>query len=201
MNFLAHAYLAGDSADDRVGGMMGDFVKGHLPGALPEALAAGVRLHRRIDVFADAHPAFRRSRARISAARRRYAGVIVDMYYDHFLAAHWAQFHPQPLEQFAAETYALLAERAPLLPPRLVAILPRMRGDDWLSAYRSADAVALALDRMASRLRRDNPLGGAGDELYRDRAGFEADFFDFIAAASAFAARHRAERDRFSAAE
>lgn len=194
MNFLAHAYLAGDSPTDRLGGLIGDFVKGPLPAGLPAEIAAGVRLHRQIDVFADGHPAFRRSRERVSPVRRRVAGVMVDMFYDHFLARHWARFHAWPLEHFSAAMYALMAEHDAILPPRLVQILPRMRDADWLASYRSAATIELALDRMALRLRRANPLTGAGAELRADYAGFEADFFEFIAAAESFAAHCRTQR-------
>lgn len=194
MNFLAHAWLAGDAEADRLGGLMGDFVKGPLPAGLPPDVAEGVRLHRRIDVFADTHPAFMRSRARVSPERRRVAGVMVDMFYDHFLARHWERFHPAPLESFSTAMYALMAGHDAILPPRLALILPRMRESDWLASYRSAENVAFALDRIATRLRRENPLTGSGEELLADYAGFEADFFEFIAAAQAFAARQRAAR-------
>ena len=194
MNFLAHAWLAGESPADRLGGLMGDFVKGMLPAGLPPDVAEGVRLHRRIDVFAETHPAFQRSRARVSPERRRVAGVMVDMFYDHFLARHWDRFHGVPLEHFSAAMYALMEANGGLLPPRLAAILPRMRESDWLGSYRSADVIAMALDRMAHRLRRANPLTGSGAELFADYAGFEADFFEFIAAAEAFAADCRARR-------
>jgi acyl carrier protein phosphodiesterase len=194
MNFLAHALLAGDAPADRLGGLIGDFVKGPLPAGLPPDVAAGVALHRAIDVFADAHPAFRRSRARVSAERRRVAGVMIDMFYDHFLARHWPLFAAEPLEDFAARMYRLMGEHAALLPPRLALILPRMRDDDWLSAYRSADAIAAALERIALRLRRTNTLAGSGEELLRHYAAFEADFFDFIADARRFTAMQRAAR-------
>ena len=86
MNFLAHALLAGETPALIVGGVVGDWVKGVLPGALPAHLAQGVALHRAIDVFAETHPAFCASRARMSLARRRYAGVLVDIFYDLLLA-------------------------------------------------------------------------------------------------------------------
>lgn len=191
MNFLAHAFLAGADPADRLGGLMGDFVKGPLPAGLPADIAAGVRLHRQIDVFAESHPAFRRSRARVSAPRRRVAGIMVDMFYDHFLARDWELFAPQPLEAFSAEMYALLAAHAAILPPRLAQILPRMRADDWLASYRAPEIIELALDRMASRLRRANPLGGSGAELCLDYAGYEADFREFIGAAQGFVATLR----------
>jgi acyl carrier protein phosphodiesterase len=183
MNYLAHALLAGDHPADRIGGVIGDFVKGPLdplPAGLGPGLAAGVMLHRRIDSFADTHPAFLRSRGRVSAARRRVAGVMVDMFYDHFLARHWAQFSEQALGDFTADTYRMIAAHPEPLPPSFGPVFERMRAHDWLASYRDVAVVALALDRMAEfRLRRPNPLA--------TYAGLEADFLDFLPDARAFA--------------
>ncbi|NMG03194.1 ACP phosphodiesterase [Azoarcus taiwanensis] len=187
MNFLAHAWLAGDDPAHQLGGLMGDFVKGPLPAGLPTDIAAGVALHRRIDVFADGHPAFCRSRGRISPARRRAAGILVDMFYDHFLALHWSDFHPEPLPAFTARMYALMDAHHRMLPPRLAGQLPSMRKDDWLASYRSAEIVAFALDRMSSRLSRPEMLLGGAAELEKHYAGFEADFFEFVVDAKSFA--------------
>jgi acyl carrier protein phosphodiesterase len=194
MNFLAHALLAGSRPADRLGGILGDFVKGPLPAGLPPDVAAGVALHRRIDSYADRHPAFRRSRSRVSPARRRYAGIMVDLFYDHFLARHWERYHPQALANFAAEIYELLGAHAALLPPRLAQILPLMRGQDWLASYRWADQVAGALDRMAvRRFTRPNGLAGAGADLGAAYAGFEADFAEFFPDALGYAQAMRVE--------
>ncbi len=192
MNFLAHAFLAGPDPALRLGGMLGDFVKGPLPAGLPPAVAAGVRLHRRIDSFADAHPAFRRSRARVSPLRRRCAGIMVDLFYDHFLARHWADYCDEALAEFTAAAYALLAAHGDLLPPALVRILPYMREQDWLASYVSLEATALALDRIAERrLSRPARLAGAGSELRAAYAGFEEDFRAFLPDAQDFANKFR----------
>lgn len=180
MNFLAHAFLAGDDPALRVGGLIGDFVKGPLPAGLAADLADGVRLHRRIDSWAETHPAFRRSRARMDGTRRRCAGILVDMFYDHFLAVHWGRHHGRGLAEFTAETYALVAGRAAELPDRFARLFPRMRAMDWLAGYRETASVGEALDRMATRLTRPDQLAGGVGELLRDYAGFEADFDDFI---------------------
>ncbi|HEX9178819.1 MAG TPA: ACP phosphodiesterase [Burkholderiales bacterium] len=195
MNFFAHAYLAGPDPADRLGGMLGDFVKGPLPAGLPGAVAAGVSLHRRIDSFADTHSAFRASRARVSAERRRYSGIMIDLFYDHFLARHWAEFSAEPLEDFTAGTYALLARHATLLPPRLAQVFPYMRREDWLRSYRELASVGEALDSMSRhRLTRPNPLAGAARELEADYAAFERDFRSFLPDALAFAGRTREAR-------
>lgn len=207
MNFLAHAYLGGEVAEHRLGGFLGDFVKGPLEpasGGLPAKVLAGVELHRRLDSFAETHPAFCRSRERISPARRRVAGIMVDLFYDHFLARDWAEWSalaagdlPRGLAQFSSSLYAQAEALGPALPQRLAAILPRMRGDDWLASYREPEIIALALDRMAQRFTRPSArmaLCGAGAELLQDYAGFAADCRAFLPDAQAFARRWRQAR-------
>lgn len=194
MNYLAHALLAGDDPADRLGGVIGDFVKGPLPAGLPAEVAAGVALHRAIDTYADRHPAFQRSRARVSPERRRVAGIMIDMFYDHFLTVHWARFHAEPLPQFTAGVYALMGEHQNLLPPRLITLYPYMRDDDWLASYRSATVIGHALDRMSARLTRTDLLTGSGVELLDSYEGYEADFLAFLPDAVAFAAGWRTGR-------
>ena len=89
MNYLAHLYLAGESDDSRLGNILGDFVKGNAAGRYPPAILRGIMMHRKVDRFADHHPQSRSARQLISPARRRFAGVIVDICYDHFLSVHW----------------------------------------------------------------------------------------------------------------
>jgi acyl carrier protein phosphodiesterase len=175
--------------------LLGDFIKGPVPDTLPSRVADGVRLHRAIDSYAESHPAFRASRSRVSPTRRRVAGIMVDMFYDHFLARHWTEYQPEEaLEDFTARQYALLAGLGADLPDRLARILPAMRADDWLASYREIESVAAALDRMASRLTRANPLPGAGEELLAEYAGFEADFRVFIIDARRYADDWRRSR-------
>jgi acyl carrier protein phosphodiesterase len=154
-----------------------------------------VELHRRIDSFADTHPAFRQSRARVSPERRRYSGIMIDLFYDHFLALHWESFSDEPLEGFAAGVYALMAAHEALLPQRLGRILPLMRSQDWLAGYRAPEAIATALDRMAvHRMTRPNRLAGSGIELEARYREFEQDFQAFLPDAASFAAAFRRSR-------
>ena len=195
MNFLAHALLAGDNDADRIGGLLGDFVKGLLPAGLPPALASGVALHRAIDSFADRHPAFITSRRRISGERRRLSGVLVDLFYDHLLARDWPDYGPGTLENYTHRLYAALDDYAGELPEKAREIADLMRTNDWLCAYRNVAAVGQAIDRMSIyRLRRANPLAGGIEEFSADADGFEADFRRFLPDALAFAADWRNAR-------
>ena len=191
VNYLAHALLAGPDPDSRLGGLLGDFVKGtpaSFDPRLPPGVVAGIALHRQIDRYADTHPAFQASRGRVSALRRRYAGVMINMFYDHFLALGWSRYCDQPLDEFAAETYALLADHALLLPPRLRGMLPHMREQNWLVSYACAAGIGTALDGISRhRLTRPNPLAGGVEELLSNYADLETDFGTFMDAAVAFA--------------
>lgn len=192
MNFLAHALLAGDEPALIVGGVVGDWIKGTLPGALPADLARGVALHRAIDAHAETHPAFCLSRTRISSPRRRYAGVLVDMYYDHLLAREWTQHHVQPLSGFCQDIYRHIEQRMSDLPEESHPALRMMAREDWLSSYARVEGVADVLARMSHRARQPNPLSGGMSEFLENAAGFEQDFHVWLADARAFCEQWRA---------
>jgi acyl carrier protein phosphodiesterase len=180
VNFLAHAYLAGSSDHAIVGSLMGDFVKGPLRDRYGAEITHALALHRRIDTYTDSHHVVRQSRRRVSPPRRRFAGILVDMFYDHFLARHWDEYNDMPLERFAARVYAALREHHALLPERLQAIAPRMAATDWLASYRHVEAVGFALDRMGQRLKRGNALLRSSEELLANYDAFDADFHTFF---------------------
>ena len=181
LNYLAHVYLAGPQVTDRVGGLLGDFVKGPLPCGLPPDLASGVALHRFIDRYTDQHPVFMRSRQRISPSRRRFSGVMIDLIYDHFLARHWRSFCDEPLLRFTQEFYLSLEDYRDWLPASLLAILERMRQRNWLAAYADLAVIGRALDQIGThRIQRTNTLVGSLSELEAHYAELEQDFWDFI---------------------
>lgn len=176
MNFLAHALLAGRTPALVVGGVAGDWIKGTLPAGLPEDLARGVALHRAIDAFAETHPAFCASRARMSPGRRRYAGVLVDIFYDHLLARDWARYHDETLAGYCAAVYCQIAERRDDLPPSAHHALELMAREDWLQSYARVEGIADVLVRMSRRARQPNPLVGAEVDFVAAAEGFENDF-------------------------
>ena len=186
MNFLAHALLAGDEPALIVGGVVGDWIKGALPAGSPDDLARGVALHLAIDSHAETHPAFRQSRSRVFAPRRRYAGVLVDMFYDHLLARDWATIHRQPLNEFCAEVYRLIECRMDDLPVASHGALRMMAREDWLSGYANIDGIAAVLVRMSRRARQPNPLAQGELEFLADSAGYERDFYLWLDDARAF---------------
>lgn len=189
MNFLAHALLAGDAPALIVGGVVGDWIKGSLPGSLPGDLAKGVALHRAIDSHAESHPAFRQSRSRVSADRRRYAGVLVDVFYDHLLARNWAALHRQPLDEYCATVYRLIKDRLNDLPVSAHPGLALMAKEDWLSSYAQIEGITDVLARMSRRARQPNPLANGEQEFLADTEGFAGDFWAWLDDAREFSER------------
>ena len=192
MNFLAHALLAGDTPALIVGGVVGDWIKGPLPAGLPDDLAKGVALHRAIDHFAESHPAFCRSRTRVSAARRRYAGVLVDVFYDHLLARNWAAIHQQPLVEYCEAVYALIEARLHDLPASAHPALMLMAQEDWLTSYAQIEGITDVLARMSRRARQPNPLTNGEQEFLADVDGFTGDFYEWLADTREFCRQWRA---------
>ena len=196
MNHLAHAFLSDGTTASVLGSLMGDFVKGPLDDRYAPDVTRGLLLHRRVDSYTDGHPIVAGSRARIGRERRRFAGILVDMFYDHFLALHWMRFADVPLEQFTARVYTILLEHRSMLPDRLQLVAPYMTQGDWLGSYREVDAIGMALDRMGQRLKRGNALLGSGDELRKHYAALEHDFLAFFPDVVRFAKQIREEMKR-----
>ena len=192
MNYLAHLYLSEPNDDAWLGSLLGDFVKGPLDGRYGEDITRAIALHRKIDSFTDAHPVVLRSKSRVSADRRRYAGIMIDMFYDHFLAKYWHEFRDEPLGEFSARIYAILGQRHALLPERLQQMAPHMAQWNWLGSYAEVGSICTALNRMGQRLTRENRLLNSTDELVANYEQLEADFRAFLPEVLRFARSHDA---------
>lgn len=183
MNYLAHVFVSHDTPDAIVGAMLGDFVKGRVINGWNEDVRAAILLHRAIDRYTDRHPLTRASCSLVSAERRRFAGILVDVFYDHFLARHWSRLHPSSLPAFTQTVYAALWPRRAQFPPRMQRILPWMIRDDWLASYAEIAAVDAALNGMARRFRyseRANALASGVSELECNYAALETNFLAFV---------------------
>lgn len=187
MNYLFHLYLSGDDPDILTGNFMGDFVKGRLDDSYPPLLRRGIELHRRIDSFAQSQPQFTRSRLRLSREFGLYRGILVDLFYDHFLSVTWSDWSAEPLTDYLHRVRRIVEGNSSCLPERLQGLLPVIF-DDMIPSYREAEGVGRALARMSKRVKRQNPLAGGGMELTRHYEGLHEDFLGFLPAARAFAA-------------
>lgn len=180
MNYLAHLYLAEDSPESLLGSMMGDFVKGAIGDRYPPKIKRGIELHRKIDAYTDSHPMTLDSRHLYSPARRRFAGIIVDLCYDHLLYRHWSEFSDLNLSQFISRVYDILMTHRAGLPARMEAMVPVMIREDWLGSYRDLIGVEKALRRLSVRVTNGDRLLGAVEEIKRHYLKLEANFLMFF---------------------
>ena len=148
MNYLAHLYLAKDSTDAMIGSILGDFVKGSGKEQYPDKIKKGIELHRKIDSYTDSHPVTQASRRLYRPPWRRFAGIIVDLCYDHYLYRHWSKYSDAALTAFIQSAYEILNTHQAMLPERLRVMIPFMICDDWLGSYRDLSGVEQALKRL-----------------------------------------------------
>ena len=177
MNYLAHLYLSEKSPESLLGNLMGDFIKGSINNRdYSKTIAKGIKLHRQVDTYTDSHEIFLRSKRIISPMNRRYAGMIIDVFYDHFLAKCWSDYSEQPLPEFAAEVYKVLEDYHQLLPERLQKIVPKIVAENWLMSYAEVEIIEEVLTRLSARIKRKNNLAMAAEDL---RANYERLLSDF----------------------
>ena len=164
MNYLAHLHLGGQRPGQLLGSLYGDFVKGRLQGQFDPEIEAAIQLHRSIDVFTDRHPLVDIALSRFSVTRRRYAGIVLDVFFDHCLARDWTLYADQPLALFTSDVYRVLSSE-PQLPERLAQIAPHMVANDWLGSYEDFEVLAQVLRGISRRLTKPEELAGAMQEL------------------------------------
>ena len=180
MNYLAHLYLADDSPESIVGNLLGDFLKGQGTEGYCDEIKKGIRLHQNVDTYTDSHPIVRESKRLISPANRRYAGILVDVFYDHFLAKNWLNYSTVSLQDFTVKVYNILQSYQEILPASLKRGLPQMITKNLLMSYAEISGINMALQRLSLRLKRENNLGTAKEELVANYENFEVNFSQFF---------------------
>jgi len=180
MNFLAHIYLSGDSDLIKIGNFMADGVRGNKYLELHSEIQKGVVLHRTIDTFTDAHPVFRQSTKRLHANYHHFSGVIVDVFYDHFLAKNWSLYSDEKLEVYVANFYDSLSTHHDLLTEKAQMMKPYMIEQNWLLSYQTIDGIEKILSQMDNRIKRESNLRFSVQELKLFYNEFEADFTIFF---------------------
>lgn len=180
MNFLAHLYLSQSPPELMVGNFIGDFVKGKAFENYPETIRQGIILHREIDTFTDDHVWVKKSKRRLVTKYRHYAAVIVDMFYDHFLASQWHNYHDQPLEQFAAGVYSTIQDFWELLPDKARYMLPYMIEQNWLLSYATTSGINRALSGLSRRSRFTSHMEKATEDLEADYEAYKEEFTAFF---------------------
>lgn len=176
MNFLAHIHLSGENEFIKIGNFMADGVRGKQYENFPQEIQKGILLHRAIDTFTDAHPLFRQSTKKLHSRYHHYAGVIVDMYYDHFLAKNWSDYHPESLAIYSEKFYQSLLENHSILTSKTQHLLPYMMEYNWLVNYQSVPGLEGILSQMDRRTKNQSLMRFATEELVAHYDEFEAEF-------------------------
>ncbi len=187
MNFLAHLYLSGNDPKVMVGNFIGDFVRGRdLKEQFGEGIARGVELHRAIDEFTDKHTTVKLSKTRLWPTYRHYSAVIVDIFYDHFLAARWKDYSDEPLEVYAQRAYQLMHDHHVILPEQVKHMLNYMTRGNWLVNYAQVEGIQRALTGMSRRATFESKMEQSVEDLKRDYMEYEMEFRAFFPELKAF---------------
>ncbi len=188
MNFLAHLHLSGHDPKVMVGNFIGDFVRGRdMKEQFGEEIAQGVELHRAIDEFTDRHAIVKQSKARLWPTYRHYSAVIVDIFYDHFLAAGWATYSDEPLEAYAQRAYKIIEDHHAILPEQVKYMLPYMTKGNWLVNYAQVEGIQRALTGMSRRATFESKMEQSVEDLRRNYVDFESEFKSFFPELKEFA--------------
>lgn len=181
MNYLAHIYLSGNDTQLRIGNFIADSVRGkdYLT-SYPQRIAAGITLHRHIDTFTDAHAIVRQSKNLIRSEYGHWSSVIVDLYYDHFLAANWLKYHEQPLATYVHLFYEDLQDHYELLPEKVQRFLPHMIAHNWLENYATVEGISQIFNQMNHRTKNRSKMNFAPIELVKYYDEMEGHFTSFF---------------------
>jgi acyl carrier protein phosphodiesterase len=181
MNFLAHAFLSGEVSELMLGNLMGDFVKGDFTDdGWSEQIQDGIALHRKIDTFTDTHPVVKQSKNRLFPTYRHYAGVIVDIFYDHFLAVDFQHYSKESLPEFVEKVYKLLHKNYENLPPKMQRTVFYMQSQNWLQAYAKPEGIERALQGMARRTTFKSKMEYAIRDLEKDYSFYKEEFEQYF---------------------
>ncbi len=159
---------------------MGDFRK-YLNGEeLPEKVQLGIDNHLRVDKFTDSNPIVIEARRLFSPERRRFAGIILDVVFDHFLSLHWQRFSDESLDGFIERSYENIQSQHAIMPARMQYVMKLMINDNWLKTYAEMSGIDLVLNRMSKRIRFENKLYGAIEEVEDHQEALEQCFLQFF---------------------
>ena len=180
MNFLAHLYLSGNDENILVGNFIGDHVKGTDFSKYHEGIISGIKLHRMIDAFTDSHPVVEESKKRLRPHFHKYAPVITDVFYDHFLAKNFLNHHTIPLIEFAEKSYFILSMHENIFPERTQRMFHFMKKENWLISYETMEGVNKALTGMSRRTKFASGMENATAHLEKDYLLYKKEFEVFI---------------------
>lgn len=180
MNFLAHLYLSENNTNIMIGNFIADHIKGNNYDGFSEEIQQGVFLHREIDTFTDAHEVVRKSKRRLHERYRHYDGVIIDIFYDYFLAKNWADYSVIPLDVYTDSINKFFYEISPELPLKSQNFIKYMIQYNILFNYQFKDGIERVLNGMNTRTKGKSQMNLAIEDLTILHQEFEDDFTIFF---------------------
>jgi acyl carrier protein phosphodiesterase len=177
VNFLAHIYLSGDSRELLIGNFIGDYIKGNEYLNYPEAVQEGILLHRKIDSFTDHHPVTFKAKKLVREKYGHYAGIVIDIIYDHFLSANWERYSDMPLRTYVRNRYRMLDSGFSMFPVGVKTWFPYFIKSNWLEAYTSFHGLVMVFKRMSYRTSLPDHSEYAVEQL-RDNYDLMEGYFD-----------------------
>ncbi|MBQ4914969.1 acyl carrier protein phosphodiesterase [Maribacter sp. MMG018] len=180
MNFLAHIYLSFGDKDITIGNFIADSIRGNKYDHLPQRIQKGITLHRHIDTYTDSHKIPKISSKRLHKNYSHYSRVIVDIFYDHYLAKNWTEYSDTPLEIFVDNFYDQLEENYAILPDGVKRMMPYMISDNWLVNYANMEGISKVLNGMNRRTKNKSKMNFAILDLEEHYADFEKEFTMFF---------------------
>ena len=176
MNFLSHLYLSGESEGIIIGNFIADAVKGSTFKCFSPGIQKGILLHRKIDTFTDTHPIVHQSKARLRENYKKYASVIVDIYYDHYLAKNWSDYSQIDLPDFTQNIYSIIQKNNHILPEKSALFTQYMLQHNILYAYSTLEGIDKVLNGMSQRTTFQSNMEFAINDLKKNYELFEMEF-------------------------
>jgi acyl carrier protein phosphodiesterase len=180
LNFLAHLYLSKNNTNLMIGNFIADHIRGNNYESFSKEIQQGIFLHRAIDTFTDAHKIVRKSKRRLHARYRHYDGVIIDIFYDYFLAKNWSDYSEIPLDVYTNSIYSLFDEIKLNLPAKSQQFIKYMIEYDILFNYKYKDGIEKVLNGMNRRTKGKSQMNLAIEDLRNLEAELEEDFTLFF---------------------
>lgn len=163
-----------------MGNFIADSVRGSQLLHYPAGIAAGIMLHRQIDAFTDAHPVVQQTKTLLRPGYGKYAGVIADMYYDHFLAINFHRYASISLADYARQVYEVVQRHQDFLPDKVKYFLPYMIEQNWLLNYAHIAGLHRSLSGLSRRSTFPSGMDTAAAELENNYALYESHFYAFF---------------------
>ena len=180
MNFLAHIYLSGNNDLIKIGNFVGDWIKGNEFKKYVPDIQKGILMHRFIDSYTDNHPIVKKSKNRLNDKYHKYSGIIIDIFYDHFLAKNWQTYSPVILNDFISSLKESLLINMHHFSPEIQEFIPRFMKFGWMESYVTLEGIELVLQGMSRHTSLPDKTEDAIKILQVYYTNFENEFLEYF---------------------